>query len=225
MKPVVAIIAHPDDETTMAGTLATFAKEKGDVHIICVTSGDAGENHHEKKEEMLVFIREDELRASAEILGVKHVSFVGFKDGSLSNNLYHQIAKKIENKVAEIQPETLITFEPRGITGHIDHMVISMVTTYLFNRLPYVKTLMYACMSEDQRKVAATLPEYFIYFPPGYKRSEVDQVVDVSHYWDKKIAAIRSHHSQKGDVETFILPIQEKAPKEEFFIVRCKQNE
>lgn len=221
MKPVVAIIAHPDDETAMAGTLAKLA-EKRDVYIICITSGDAGENHHDKKEELLVLLREDELRASAQLLGVKHVSYVGFNDGSLSNSLYHDIARKIENKLKEIQPNTLITFEPRGITGHIDHIVVSMVTTYLYHRVPYVKTLMYACMSEAQRKVAAALPEYFIYFPPGYKKSEVDEVVDVSAYWGKKIAAIRSHKSQRGDVEDFILPIQEKAPKEEYFIVLQK---
>ena len=218
MKPVVAIIAHPDDETAMAGTLAAFAKEKRDVYIICVTSGDAGENHHEKKDELLVFIREDELRASAKILGVKHVSFVGFKDGSLSNNLYHEVAKKIENKLAEIQPDTIITFEPHGITGHLDHIAVSMITTYLFQHLPYVHTLMYSCMSVEQRTIAASLPEYFIYFPPGYKKSEVDHVIDVSPYWDKKISAIKCHQSQKHDVENFILPIYEKAPKEEFFL-------
>lgn len=77
---------------------------------------------------------------------------------------------------------------------------------------------MYACMSDKQRKVASTLPDYFIYFPPGYKKSEVNEVVNVKDYWDKKIQAIKSHLSQNNDVENFILPVQEKAPKEEYFI-------
>ena len=221
MKKIVALISHPDDETTMAGTLALLSKDH-EVYIICATSGDAGENHHEKKDEMLVFIREDELRESARILGVKHVSFLGFRDGSLCNNNYHSLAKKIENKLEELRPETIITFEPRGITGHIDHIVISMVSTYLFNHLPYVKKIMYACMSVEQRKVAESLPDYFIYFPPGYRKSDVDEVFDVSEVWDTKIKAIKSHLSQKKDVETFLLPIQEKASKEEFFIVTNK---
>lgn len=217
MKPVVAIIAHPDDETAMAGTLAKLSEER-EVYIICVTNGDAGENHHEKKEDLLMLVREDELRASAQVLGVKHVTFIGFGDGSLSNNLYHKIAKKVQNKLDEIKPDTLITFEPRGITGHLDHIAVSMVTTYLFRKLPYTKTLMYSCMSEAQRNIASTLPEYFIYFPPGYKKSEVNTVIDVRPYWNKKIKAIQSHHSQKNDVENFILPVQEKSPKEEYFI-------
>ncbi len=221
MKSVVAIISHPDDETAMAGTLALLSQTH-QVYIICATSGDAGENHHHKKEELLVFIREDELRASAKILGVKQVSFLGFRDGSLSNNLYHDLARKIENKLVEIQPETIITFEPRGITGHIDHIVTSMVSTYLFQRLSYIKSIKYACMSEKQREVAATLPEYFIYFPPGYKNSEVDEVISVGSVWNQKIAAIRSHISQKKDVESFILPMQQKAPKEELFLVKNK---
>ena len=221
MKPGVAIIAHPDDETAIAGMLAKLSADR-DVYIICVTNGDAGENHHEKKDDLLMLVREDELRASAQLLGVKHVTSIGFADGSLSNNLYHKIARKVQNKLEEIKPDTLITFEPRGITGHIDHIVVSMVTTYLFNHLPYIKTLMYACMSDKQRKVASTLPDYFIYFPPGYKKSEVNEVVNVKDYWDKKIQAIKSHLSQKNDVENFILPVQEKAPKVEYFIVKKK---
>lgn len=217
MKPTVVVIAHPDDETNMAGTLALLA-QKRDVYIICVTNGDAGENHHHKKDALLMLLREDELRESAQILGVKHVSFIGFKDGSLSNNLYHEIAKKIKNKLDELQPDTLITFEPRGITGHIDHIVVTMATTYLFHHLPYIKTLKYVCMPEAQRTIVDSLPDYFIYFPPGYKAREVDEVVDVSSVWDKKIAAISTHISQKNDVEKFILPVQQNAPQEEYFL-------
>ena len=110
MKPVVAIFAHPDDETAMSGTLAQLAKSH-QVYILCATSGDAGENHHNSnKEELLMLVREDELRASASTLGIQHVSFLGFKDGSLCNNVYHDLARKIKNKLDEIKPDTVFTF-------------------------------------------------------------------------------------------------------------------
>ena len=95
MKPIVGVFAHPDDEAFgPGGTLASFAKER-DVYTICVTNGDAGQNSSGKTKE-LAQIRRDELLASAEVLGIKKVFFLDYKDGTLCNNLYHEIAGKIQ---------------------------------------------------------------------------------------------------------------------------------
>src|SRR5215469_5790453 len=102
MKPVVGIFAHPDDEAFgPSGTLAKFAKEGRDVYIICVTRGDAGENHSDDTH-ALKDIREDELEASAKDLGVKDVIFFDFKDGTLSNNVYHEVAQKLKEKLEQL---------------------------------------------------------------------------------------------------------------------------
>src|SRR5688500_16556268 len=98
MSPLVCIFAHPDDEAFgPAGSIAKFASER-DVYIICVTNGDADDGLTGKKDyaETLGKIRRKELELSAEVLGVKKVFYLEFKDGTLSNNLYHQIADKIE---------------------------------------------------------------------------------------------------------------------------------
>lgn len=220
MKSVTVIIAHPDDETAASGTIAQLAKTR-DVYIICATSGDAGTNYS-NKDELLLLLREDELRASARILGVKHVSFLGFPDGTLCNNLYHEIAQKIENRLNEYNSDTLITFEPRGISGHLDHVALSFIVHYIYNHSSDIKTLMYACMSDQQRMVVEKMPEYFIYFPPGYKQSEVNHIVDVSDVWETKLAALQCHSSQMKDVQEFMLPMLQGAPKEEYFQVLRK---
>lgn len=218
MGKVCCIFAHPDDETAAAGTIALLAQHQ-EVYIICATSGDGGENHLTDKHEMLPLVREDELRASAAVLGVKQVMFLGEIDGEISNSRYHEVAHKIINILEDIQPEILITFEPRGITGHIDHIGLSFIATYVFFHQQSAVKLMYACMPEEQRAHVSKLPEYFIYFPPGYKKGDVDEVVDVSSVWEKKIAAIKSHASQKKDIESFMLPMFENSPKEEYFLI------
>src|SRR5262245_58145598 len=104
MKPVVAIFAHPDDEAFgPAGTIAHFAKDRP-VYLICVTDGAAGMNSSDKTHE-LSQIRRDELINSARVLGVKDIFFFDYKDGTLSNNLYHELAEKLQNKLEELQPE------------------------------------------------------------------------------------------------------------------------
>ncbi len=211
-KTIVAIFAHPDDEAFgPAGTLAQLARDN-DVYILCATRGEAEGNHD------LGRTRSEELAKSAKVLGVKKVFLLGFRDGTLSNALYHKLAEKIENHLKSLRPHTLITFENRGVSGHIDHIVVSMVTTYVFYRVPSVRTLLYYCISQEAR---SEIDDYFIYFPEGHKKSEIDKVVNIEDVWPKKVEAMLAHKTQIQDAKR-ILANLEKLPKEECFLVLKK---
>lgn len=216
-KTIVCVFAHPDDEAFgPGGTIATLSKDNA-VYIICVTNGDAGQNHTQKNSD-LGGIRKKELSKSAKILSVKKVYFLGCKDGSLSNNLYHEIAQKIQDILEKLRPQTLLTFEPRGISGHIDHIAVSMITTFVFEKLPFVETLLYYCITQRARKLNK---KYFIYFPPGYRSSEIDMTVNTESVWEQKVKAMFCHQSQIHDVKR-ILKNQTKLPKKEYFLVKKK---
>ena len=212
MKSLVCVFAHPDDEAF--GPSGLIAKEalRRDVYLICVTDGAS---YGDTK---LIKIRKEEIKASAGILGVKKVFFLGFKDGTLSNNLYHEIAGKIEKILKTLKPDTLLTYEPRGVSGHIDHIAVSMVTAFVFEKLKFVKTLLYHCLPVGQTKF---IRGYFIYFPPGYKKEEIDRVEDVAGVWDKKIEAIKAHKSQAKDGK-MILSSMHLIPKKEYFLILRK---
>jgi LmbE family N-acetylglucosaminyl deacetylase len=207
---LVAVFAHPDDEAFgPAGTLATFAKSHN-VYLLCATKGEEGGEN--KK---IAQIRQKELLASAKILGIKKVYFLGFKDGTLCNNLYHKLAVKIEEKLKELKPDLIITFEPRGISGHIDHMVVSMVTTYVYKKLKFIKKLLYYCILEEEKR---NINNYFIYFPAGYKRSDLGQIVNIKDVWQTKLKAMRVHVSQKHDANR-IIKVLKDLPREEHFLI------
>lgn len=215
MKTIFGIFAHPDDEAFgPSGTIATLAKEN-EVYLICVTNGDAAEGHPNPE---LGNIRQEELRSSAKILGVKDVFFLNFLDGELSNNLYHDVAKEIQKILEEKKPELLITVEPRGVSGHIDHIFVSMVTSYVFEKLDFVKEIWYHAISTDHR---ALFGPYFIYLPPGYPKEQIDKTVDVSAVWDQKMEAMQQHKSQIKDVNSVSRMVQQ-VPKEEYFLIRKK---
>ena len=213
---VVCIFAHPDDEVIFgpAGTILHLSRS-AEVHLISATSGDAGRNPFGGD---LGKIREQELQESADILGVTQVHFLGFKDGSLCNNLYHAIAEKITILMDKIKPTTIITMEPRGISGHIDHITMSFISSYLFHKLPYIKKIMYHCRIKTDKPWRQ---DYFIYVPPGYDKNEVDQIVDVADVWDKKLKALQAHKSQHEDVD-MLLENYKTIPKEEYFLVKEK---
>jgi LmbE family N-acetylglucosaminyl deacetylase len=218
MKPIVGIFAHPDDEVFgPGGTLATFAKSGRDVYLICVTDGDAGMNSSKKTKE-LGEIRREELEASAKIIGVKKIFFLGYKDGSLNNNLYHEIAGKIQTILEKLKPEIMLTLEHRGVSGHLDHIAVSMISSFVFEKLETIKEIWYYAMTEKARSMQ---PSYFIYFPPGYKLSEISKTIDITPVWDQKVAAMQQHESQRHDIER-LLGMFMKRPKEEYFLIRKK---
>ncbi len=215
---LVAIFAHPDDEAFgPAGTLAKYA-ETHDVYIICATRGDAGDNNSGDNGKPLPEIREQELRRSADILGAEDVFFLDYKDGTLSNNQYHAIAQDIRDITDNIKPEILLTYENRGVSGHLDHVAMSLITHYVFHKVDYTRKLLSYTVLKDQTD---QLRDYFIYVPHGYSRDDVDMIINTEDVWDKKKAALYEHKSQMKDVSRMIGTLEE-SPKEEYFLIEEK---
>lgn len=209
-KKTICVFAHPDDEAFgPAGTIAKLTRD-GEVQIICITDGNSPGTEIKN----LAQVRKEELRESARILGISKIYFLKESDGCLCNENYHKVADKVEKILTEEKPDALITFESGGFTGHLDHIATSMITTFVFERLKFIKKLYYYCGSDLFRKL---IPSYFVYFPKGYSKSEVDHCIDVSETWEAKINAIKSHVSQEEDINRFI-SLSVSLPKEEYFV-------
>lgn len=220
-QPVLfAIFAHPDDEAFgPAGTLAKYA-ETHDVYIICATRGDAGENNDSEEGIELAEKREQELRRSAAILGVEEVFFLDYKDGTLCNNQYHAISEDIRKIMDEYEPDTLLTYENRGVSGHLDHVAMSLITHYVFHKAPYAtKLLSYVLLKTETDQ----LRDYFIYVPHGYDREDIDLVINTASQWELKKKAVYEHKSQMKDISR-LMGAMEEAPKEEYFLVETKET-
>lgn len=218
-KTVFCVIAHPDDEAFgPSGTLARLA-ETHDVHVVCVTDGASDVRFHPIGGMTLSKIRTEELRASAQALGVRQVHFLHYQDGSLCNNIYHEIAEKLGHLVDEHKPSLFITTELRGVSGHLDHVAVAMVTSYVYDKHPDIDAIWYNCVS---RVVSDSMRDYFVYFPHGFERKDVDMVVDVSGVFAKKVAAARCHESQKSDADR-VVNRWAILPKEEWFFVEQRR--
>lgn len=218
---LVAIFAHPDDEAFgPGGTLAIYAQTH-DVYLICVTKGQAGRNNTADQERPIQEIREEELQNSAKILGIKRIYFLDYEDGTLSNNQYHAIANDIIALLDEIKPETLMTFEMRGVSGHLDHIAVSMIVHFVFHKIDYAKTLMLYCEKEE---VIKNFRNYFVYVPHGYDTNQIDKIIDITHVWDTKVKAMYEHKSQIKDVNTILYGLKEQV-KEECFLIHTKDDD
>lgn len=133
---VLVVLAHPDDEITIAPVLARIAREGGSVTLVFATSGDAGPgvSGMEPGAE-LAALREDEARCSAFALGLPEPQFWQLGDGQLAtmarapDSRARQLGAKVSALIGEMRPRLVITWGPDGGYGHADHRMVSNIVT------------------------------------------------------------------------------------------------
>ena len=138
-KHVLAIYPHPDDETFgKAGTIALHTQEGTPVTLICSTLGQMGRNMGKPffaNRETLPLIREQELRAACEVLGIKNLRLFGLRDKTVEFEDPEYVASLILNVIQEIQPTIIYTYYPEhGV--HPDHDAMSAATILAVSKLP-----------------------------------------------------------------------------------------
>lgn len=145
---LLAVLAHPDDETFgIGGTLALYARRGVNVYLICATRGEAGEMNEQllRGFSSIAERREAELRCAAEKLGLTQVYFLNYRDSGMpgsADNRHPQalaaqplerVAADIAHYIRLLQPHVIITFDPIGGYGHPDHMAIHKATVRAFD--------------------------------------------------------------------------------------------
>jgi len=126
---LACVLAHPDDETLgLGGALAKYAAEGVETYVVTATRGQRGRyrdgRDHPGAEE-LGRIREAELRAAAEVLGVREVSFLDYWDKDLDRAAHDDVIGRIVEHLRCIRPHVIVTFPPDGAYGHPDHIAVS----------------------------------------------------------------------------------------------------
>lgn len=136
MKKLLFIFAHPDDESFLAGgTIAKYAKQGDIVELICVTSGQLEwAEHGFETQEQYAQARIKELEEASFVLGIKKIQMMDYMDGKLKNIEPGELEDKLYKKLKEIEPDIVVTFEPRGITNHPDHIKVCLSATYAFQK-------------------------------------------------------------------------------------------
>lgn len=130
---LMCVLAHPDDESLgTGGALAKYAAEGVETYLVTATRGERGRIGDKRGHLDLATvgqIREAELLAAAEILGVREVQFLDYIDGDLDRADVSEAVAKIVSHIRRVQPQVVITFDANGSYGHPDHIAISQLTT------------------------------------------------------------------------------------------------
>ncbi|MBE3519192.1 MAG: PIG-L family deacetylase [Firmicutes bacterium] len=185
---VLVIFPHPDDaELAAGGTIALLAKNGASVTYVCATDGSLGSLDPAIAPELIAQIRKKELEAAAEVLGVKEIIWLGYRDGYAPEP--PEMRPKMVSIIRKVQPDFVITLDPwLAYEAHPDHRKVSMAA---------VEACMYASFNhaypEDRERGLGpwSVTGVALGFTPA-----PNTFVDVGPTWDTKIQAILCHKSQ-----------------------------
>ena len=211
---VLAIFAHPDDESlACGGTLARLADAGVRTVVMCASRGEAGSISDPAlvPDGDLGRARERELREAAAVLGIAHVMVMNHPDGDLRWDDVAQFHDEILDTIRRYRPEAVITFAEDGLYWHLDHVGVHERT------YTAVKSL-----------GAEAPPLYYVTMPPGIMGEVIEAAharggappdssfwgihpdafgdgakpatftVDVRDWAPRKLAALRCHRTQMG---------------------------
>lgn len=226
-KTLVCFHAHPDDETiTTGGLMARAAAEGHRVVLVVATRGEHGEvpEGFLSEGEQLWERRVAETHASAEILGVSRVEFLGYVDSGMIDthtnhapeSFWQAEVDDAANRLAEIlrdeQADALTIYDDHGNYGHPDHIQVHRVGARAaeFAATPAVYQ---ATMNRDHLR--SMFMSFFgtedVQGPSvdeidtlGLTEDELTHRVDVSKFIDLKRASMRAHASQISEQSLFL---------------------
>lgn len=196
---VLSIHAHPDDqEFTVAGTLAKWARAGSAIVTVCVTSGAAGSNEFTRADmtrAALVPLREEEQRNACRVLGVKEVVFLGYEDGMLEPSI--ALRRDLTRVIRRYRPDAVVCGDPtmrfygNFYLNHPDHRaaadaVLDAVFPSAETRLIFPELL-------DEGLEPHHVTSVFI-----HGARDPDTVIDISDTLAVKLAALKEHRTQMG---------------------------
>lgn len=187
---VLAVCAHPDDESFGLGAVLAALAERGTrIRVLCLTHGEAS-TLGPAAGQPLAQVRAAELQAAANVLGIDHVQLLAYPDGHLEDVPVAELADVVDGAVADAA--ALIVFDEGGVSGHLDHRraTAAAVTAADRHRLP---VLAWALREAVATQLNSELGTSFV----GRPDRELDIGIEVDR--TRQQAAIACHLSQSRE--------------------------
>jgi LmbE family N-acetylglucosaminyl deacetylase len=223
---ILSVWAHPDDETYLAGGLMADAADRGN-RVVCVslTAGEHGTPDPAAWPPLRLGRRRRwEAAAAMAVLGVTEHRVLGLPDGALAD--YEAQGRAIVGHLLdEVEPDTILTFGPDGITFHPDHIAVSRWVTAAWRRRGCRGRLLHATSTDEHLVRFGDFYEQWNSYmtderPFGVPPDELAVHLRLDGWrLDRKLTALAAMPSQTGDVMAGVdAEIHELMVAEESFV-------
>ncbi len=185
---LLCIQPHPDDLEIGAGATVAKLNQAGvKTTWLTVTDGSAGTYDPTVNRNELARIRRSETEEAASLLGTADMIWLGFADGGTLS--YEKARSEITAVIRKLKPDAVLVCDPwLPYEAHSDHIRTGLAAA----EAAFLSHMPYFCPENltgglEPHKVEA-VAFYYTAYPNTY--------IDVSDYWDQKLAAIGCHVSQ-----------------------------
>jgi LmbE family N-acetylglucosaminyl deacetylase len=206
---VLALFAHPDDESLLAGgTLAACASAGREVALVSMTRGEEGPiGDPAVSRERLGEVRHRELRAAARELGAASARCLDYPDGQLESQPEQRVAAELAALIADARPAMILSFGPEGFYWHEDHVAVHRFARVALEQVACdpppelyeatwpegrMTTLVAEMVSRGRPTDLWGLQPAAFGAPAG----SIDLELDVTSFLAPKLRALRCHRSQ-----------------------------
>lgn len=214
---LLVVVAHPDDETFGCGSLLLHAAGEGwDTTVVCATRGEVGEPSPgtDLGDRSLGEVREQELRAAADVLRVARVALLDFVDsgmegdpapGTLCAADPADVTAAVRALAAEVDPDAIVSLD--GADGHRDHARVrdASVAVAAERGVPaYLQALPRSLMTRWAAHMTEARPELEVYLKNaelGTPDEQVAVVLETDAHLEARERAIALHASQTSPFE------------------------
>lgn len=193
------ILAHPDDESLFAGTIVKYAAAGVPVWLVCGTRGERGATADLCSIEELPRVREAELRAAAQIMGIERVEFLPYEDQKLGAAPPDAVRCQLVAVIRRERPRVVVTFDPHGANQHTDHMAISRFAADAVSSAADPRWYPETGGAHTVSRMLWPPPLAFFKVAPAPDlpaQPGFDFLIDIAAFREKKQAAVRAHRTQ-----------------------------
>lgn len=129
---ILAITSQPGDESWAFGAvLARYAAEGVRVHLVCATLGESGQFGASRRAfppAVLGRMRERELDAAADLLGIHETELLRYSDGAVAAADPFRLQMELAARIRRIRPQVVVTLGPQGPDGDRDRVALAEAT-------------------------------------------------------------------------------------------------
>ena len=186
---ILVVIAHPDDEVFVSGTICLCTERGFKISIACATDGEAG-SRDGQPDVPLAEIRRQELALSAAVLGAAEVCLLGQADSAHPDTegegAWDQpgLIGSLGNLIRQNNPQLILTHGPQGGYGHSAHRLVYRSVAAAAQAVSFAGSIFSFCGKVDGA------------FFSWHFDQHADVLVDARGFLSRRSASLSCHQTQ-----------------------------
>lgn len=231
---ILYVVAHPDDEVLMSGTLSMLKRKyRLPVKGLYLTHGEDGPTFDLVPKSGLLARRTQELAHVRELLALDEMTVCDFPDRYLANQDFDAVCETVRREAEAFAPTYVLTFDENiGMYGHTDHVTAGRAAVRVAKTLEGVKGVFQMTLPGGMLALALKMSRTFRErYDPARGLPRPNVAANIYRWRGIRFAVTRAHETQTA-VMRELQPYYDRIPRwlyyaifdREYFDYRAKDE-